>query len=127
MLETSAQLLAEKVSSIIHGKKWESIVFHAILLENSFQFDIFYQFIGMDCYEKDTNLVESGLIQRNELIRCYFNLRKIIRDSLLQNNAPPITGITMTIKQSGRFSIDYEYEEQEIVCSDEWKHHYLVY
>lgn len=126
MLEESAQLLAEKVSSLVQGKKWETIVIHAIMLENSFQFDVYYRFAGKDIFEKDIELVDSGIIQRNELIHCYFDLRRIICESLPRSNDNPITGFTMTIKSIGRFSIDYAYEEQGLVCSDDWKHQYLA-
>lgn len=125
MLENSIHFMVEKASSLVRDKVWESIVIHAILFENSFQFDIYYKFEGDTDYEKDTKLLENGIIQRNELIRCYFYLRGKIVESLSQSDENPISGLTITVMSTGRFSVDYEYEEQGLGCSADWKHRYL--
>ena len=104
---------------------WEKMILHIALSPGVQSMYFFTRMEKQTKYYSYYDLQQNGIFSKEE----YKNIRlKIGKESFLfqKNWKEPWTGYTLVIQRDGKVNIHYEFEEQPLGISEEWKKQYLI-
>ncbi|MNB76663.1 putative antitoxin YezG [compost metagenome] len=107
------QIIGNKLVGIIPDD-WEEIYLYAEILPSSRLFYFYFKSLTKDKLIYSQNIPEEYGVDRSFYLRLHLQLQECfaeLNEEFKRNSSEPWTNLTMYINQSGKFKIDYSFNE----------------